>query len=289
MSTLTLSYLVQPICFSSHLLLPAPTIFPCSSGGQFPNIFRNIHSFTLYRKHKAQIAPLGGEASQKEAEPSPQGEGGNNGIQDKNEPGAGIGVGSGRDNSSMTTAKEQQRVEQPSSNLGTELGLSKTRGHNVLFVCYANTCRSAMSEAIFRDRIRKRGLDKKWTCDSAAINGYARDKSPDKRAKKMLEKNGITDYKHRARLICPEDFKIFDYILAMDKGNVRDLTNYVNEKCVAEDRHAEILLLASFDPKREVTEIADPFFEDTMRLFELIYPQLERSVEGFIQQKEPIK
>lgn len=40
----------------------------------------------------------------------------------------------------------------------------------VLFVCFGNTCRSPMAEAIFKDLVQKKGLDSKFQIDSAAIS-----------------------------------------------------------------------------------------------------------------------
>jgi protein-tyrosine phosphatase len=40
----------------------------------------------------------------------------------------------------------------------------------ILFVCFGNTCRSPMAEAIFKDLAHKEGLDEKIFIDSAALS-----------------------------------------------------------------------------------------------------------------------
>lgn len=40
----------------------------------------------------------------------------------------------------------------------------------IFFVCFGNTCRSPMAEAIFKDMIKKKGLEEKFEVDSAAIS-----------------------------------------------------------------------------------------------------------------------
>ena len=42
----------------------------------------------------------------------------------------------------------------------------------VLFVCLGNICRSPMAEFIFKDIVKKRGLEEQFFIDSAATSGY---------------------------------------------------------------------------------------------------------------------
>ena len=40
---------------------------------------------------------------------------------------------------------------------------------NILFVCLGNTCRSPLAEALLKDKIKKKGLEKKIKCDSRGL------------------------------------------------------------------------------------------------------------------------
>lgn len=51
-------------------------------------------------------------------------------------------------------------------------GQSETRPFSVLFVCLGNICRSPAAEGVFRDIVRKRGVDSKFQIDSAGTIGY---------------------------------------------------------------------------------------------------------------------
>ncbi|VDM79079.1 unnamed protein product [Strongylus vulgaris] len=87
--------------------------------------------------------------------------------------------------------------------------------------CKRNICRSPIAEAVFLDIIKKRGLSDQWYVESAAIIDYHSGKPPDPRAMKTLEKFGITDYKHKARVTTTADIRDFDYIFGMDNSNIR--------------------------------------------------------------------
>lgn len=59
--------------------------------------------------------------------------------------------------------------------------------------------------------------------DSAGTGAYHLLEPPDARTMATLRKHGIKDYSHAARQISDDDFVTFDYLLAMDKHNLRDL------------------------------------------------------------------
>ncbi|KAA8647168.1 hypothetical protein EYZ11_003873 [Aspergillus tanneri] len=92
---------------------------------------------------------------------------------------------------------------------------------NVLFVCLGNICRSPMAEGVFRNLASSHPLINE--IDSAGTGAYHALEPPDSRTLSTLRKHGITNYNHAARKITKEDFLTFDYLLAMDKHNLRDL------------------------------------------------------------------
>lgn len=49
---------------------------------------------------------------------------------------------------------------------------TKVKPFSVLFVCLGNICRSPAAEGVFRDLVKKRGLDDKFLIDSAGTIGY---------------------------------------------------------------------------------------------------------------------
>lgn len=52
---------------------------------------------------------------------------------------------------------------------------------SVLFVCFANICRSPIAEAVFRKAIKERNLESGWIVDSCSLSNYFTGDSPDDR------------------------------------------------------------------------------------------------------------
>ncbi|KAI1300255.1 Low molecular weight phosphotyrosine protein phosphatase [Halotydeus destructor] len=145
----------------------------------------------------------------------------------------------------------------------------------VLMVCLGNICRSPIAEVAFADEVRKRGEEDKWFVDSCATAGYHIGKLPEPRGRKVMEAKGLP-MTHRARQLCDEDFKKFDYIFGMDHENVTDISD---EK--PKDSKAVIEMLGDYDPKKEGI-IIDPYYDSDSKRFELCYERCVRCVNAFL-------
>jgi len=113
---------------------------------------------------------------------------------------------------------------------------------------------------------------------SAGLDDYHVGEPPDARTLLVAHQHGIT-LNHRARLITPEDFQRFDYILAMDRSNLRKLQKLVRQHSIANP--PEIRLIRDFDPQPESGEVPDPYY-GTLEDFEAVYQTLDRSIRHFI-------
>ncbi|MBD2234849.1 low molecular weight protein-tyrosine-phosphatase [Phormidium tenue] len=92
----------------------------------------------------------------------------------------------------------------------------------LLFVCLGNICRSPSAENIMNHLIEQRQLSDQVVCDSAGTASYHVGSAPDRRMAQAAQAYGI-DLVGRARQFDPVDFDRFDYILAMDRQNYRDI------------------------------------------------------------------
>jgi protein-tyrosine phosphatase len=109
-----------------------------------------------------------------------------------------------------------------------------------------------MAQGVFEDVARREGLAEELTVDSAGTHAYyTAGEPPDPRAQENLRPREIDISDQRARLLDPEDCEKFDYILTMDEGNYRVVSEFCQGNAVVRS-----LLAYASGPE---TEIPDPY------------------------------
>ena len=147
---------------------------------------------------------------------------------------------------------------------------------NVLFVCLGNICRSPSAEGVFRTLITEKGLTNQFHIDSCGTIDFHTGEAPDPRAQKTAAGRGIDISQLQARQYHPEDFAKFDYILAMDHSNKKDLLN----ACPPEN-HQKIQLFCSFTQHHTEVEVPDPYYGGP-RGFENVYDLIQDASDGLL-------
>ena len=148
----------------------------------------------------------------------------------------------------------------------------------VLFVCLGNICRSPLAEAIFNHKIKTLGLEQKFLCDSAGTSDFHIGELPDERTIKCAIRNGLP-ISHRGRQINRTDFREFDYIIAMDDHNLRNLNNLKSRYNFADK---QVHLMRSFVPESEGLPVPDPYY-GTEEGFDEVYNILNEAIESFLE------
>jgi protein-tyrosine phosphatase len=147
---------------------------------------------------------------------------------------------------------------------------------SVLFICLGNICRSPSAHGVFRARIARAGLEQRVTIDSAGIGDWHVGSPPDARAAAATSARGIDIGDLRARQVTPADLQRFDYVIAMDAGNLAELERMA-QACGTP--HAKIALLGAYSKRYPGEPVPDPYFGGPHG-FERVLDRIEDATEG---------
>ena len=125
----------------------------------------------------------------------------------------------------------------------------------VLFVCTGNICRSPSAEGVFRHMVEDAGLSGVIGVDSAGTHAYHLGEAPDPRSQAAARKRGYDISTLVARQVKAEDFREFDFILAMDWENLAAL----QQMCPKIYQH-KLMLLMRFSNEFEEATVPDPYY-----------------------------
>mgnify|MGYP006294587955 FL=1 len=143
---------------------------------------------------------------------------------------------------------------------------------SVLFVCLGNICRSPTAEGVLRARLAQAGLEGRVHVDSAGTGSWHVGRPPDPRAIEAAEARGIDLTALRARQVTREDLERFDYVLAMDGANLRDLER------LAPGRARRFL---EFADGAQASDVPDPYYGDGDG-FARVLDLIEAAADGLV-------
>ena len=140
-----------------------------------------------------------------------------------------------------------------------------------------NICRSPIAQGVFRKHVEEQGLQHAIGIDSAGTHACRVGEHPDPRAKAVAAKHDYDLDKIKARKITASDFLKFDYLLAMDKENQRNLL----ERCEGKQR-SKIQLLLDFAAGMKAAEVPDPYYGGPDH-FETVLNLIEEASYGLLE------
>ncbi|MDO8926606.1 MAG: low molecular weight protein-tyrosine-phosphatase [Sideroxyarcus sp.] len=147
----------------------------------------------------------------------------------------------------------------------------------VLFVCMGNICRSPTAEAVFRHYVEQEGLAEHIHIDSAGTHDYHIGDAPDARTQRVAKQRGYDMSKLRGRQVGAEDFRRFDYVLAMDEANLSIL-----ESLRPRDAESHLGLFLQFAEHHSEREVPDPYYGGADG-FERVLDMVEDAAAGLLR------
>lgn len=147
----------------------------------------------------------------------------------------------------------------------------------IMFVCHGNICRSPMAEFIFKDMVKKQGLEDEFLIESSAtsseevsISGQGNLVYPP--AKNKLKEHNISCEGKRAVQLRYSDYEKYDYIIGMEQINIRNIL-----KIVKADFDRKVFRLMDFTDNEK--DIADPWYSGD---FDITYNEIYEGCRGFL-------
>ncbi|MDD3884754.1 MAG: low molecular weight phosphotyrosine protein phosphatase [Gallionella sp.] len=147
----------------------------------------------------------------------------------------------------------------------------------VLFVCMGNICRSPTAEVVFRDYVERAGLSEHIQIDSAGTHDYHIGEAPDARTQRAAKQRGYDMGRLRGRQVDRADFSRFDYVLAMDEGNLAIL-----QRLRPDAAGGHLGLFLEFARHHREREVPDPYYGGADG-FERVLDMVEDAAEGLLQ------
>ncbi len=147
----------------------------------------------------------------------------------------------------------------------------------IMFVCHGNICRSPMAEFIFKELIKKQGVEDSFFVSSSATSteeiymGIGNPVYPP--AKAELLKHGIKADGKRAVQLKYDDYDKFDLFVGMDSANIRNM-----HRILQGDKEGKIRMLLEYtDEKRDVS---DPWYTDR---FDIAYSDISKGCKALLE------
>lgn len=146
----------------------------------------------------------------------------------------------------------------------------------IMFVCHGNICRSPMAEIIFKDMVKKQGVEGEFLISSSATsteeiwNGVGNPVYEP--ARRELERHGIACPHRQAVQVKKSDYDEYDMLIAMDQRNISNLS-----RMLGADKDGKVHKLMEFAGGGDV---ADPWYYGN---FDKCFDDIYKGCEGLLE------
>jgi len=146
---------------------------------------------------------------------------------------------------------------------------------SVLFVCLGNICRSPLAHGLFAHHVQTLGRASEFVVDSAGTSGYHAGELPDDGSIREAARHGLDITDQRSRRLVARDMDAFDFVIAMDTSNLRNIRR------VGSLPPERLFRIRDFDPEALEFDVPDPYGGGPGG-FRRVYEMLERSMDPLL-------
>jgi protein-tyrosine phosphatase len=157
----------------------------------------------------------------------------------------------------------------------------------VLVVCTGNICRSPTGEGVLRHLAKERGLADRVVVRSAGTHDYHVGECPDSRTLDHASRRGYDLSAQRAMQVSRQHFQEYDYILAMDRGHLRQL-----RAMAPAGSKARVGLFLDASARWKGEDIPDPYYggaEGFERVLDMVEEAANRWLDVLQAELDPAK
>lgn len=143
----------------------------------------------------------------------------------------------------------------------------------IMFICHGNICRSPMAEFVFKDMAKKLGRADEFYVSSSATSYEEIGNPVHYGTARILDSLGISYGGKRAVHLEKSDYEKYDYLICMDRANVRNTLRIVGEDI--ENKVHKLLEFAGSD-----ADVADPWYTGD---FDVTYRDVFEGCKGLLK------
>ena len=130
-----------------------------------------------------------------------------------------------------------------------------------------------MAEFVMKDMVKKKGVSDMFEIASAATSTEALGESVYPPARRKLNEEGISCSGKTARQMTKDDYHYYDYIVAMDTNNLRNMARFAGD-----DPDGKVSLLMDYTSTPR--DVADPWYTGD---FEQTWEDVNMGCEGLLK------
>ncbi len=142
----------------------------------------------------------------------------------------------------------------------------------IMFVCHGNICTSPMAEFVLKDMVKKKLVEDRFQIASSATSREELGNPVHYGTREKLAEVGISVAGKYAVQLTKADYEEYDYLIAMDFMNVRNIL-----RIIGEDKDNKVCKLLDF---AEGGDIADPWYTGN---FDVTYEDIVRGCTGLLE------